>query len=606
MLRILLIPIVFGVVSSFAQGSLIDSVYSIIDREKSKDEQAEQIRMIGVQLKNSGNSAGAIVLYTHALQLFNETKNKSGEANCLNNLGVVYWRTGNRLKATESYLNSARLNDSLNNRLGLAKNHINLGNLFTSYNEHQKALSSFQSANDILLALQDSSELLALTAMNLGNLYSDIDNPARDLGVAKKNYHAALKRFYILGDTLNISGIYNNYGLIHENEDHLDSALIYYKKALHLRQSNNDINGLMISNLNIGNIYRKQKKVSLAVQHYDAGLQYAKKTGDAVNHLYLLKNKLYVSLESQSGNLDDQFKQYETLRDSLFNQEKSKQIAELETKYESEKKQLEIDRGRMELNQKSLQNRNLAIGLCLTVFAAALIVVLILQRNRMIKIVSNKNDLIHTQQIGQILKEQERKTFDAMLEGQDKERVRIAEDLHDRLGSTLTAAKLHFEAIQINGGSKAFELLDNAIDETRQIAHNMLSGVLTKFGLYAALLDLKETIESTNRIAIQVQTIQFDDRLTSEQEVNLYRITQEFISNTLKHARATQIIIRIEKSDNNVLITLEDNGIGYDMAQVTNGMGTKNIEARTKKINATCKSVSGIGSGTKLYIALIG
>lgn len=605
--RIFLIVILLAIVSStsFSQHSLIDSAYTLINQRADKDAQAEQIRIMGIELKNDGNYGGALILYTHALQLFQELHNLDGQANCLNNLGIVHWRMGDRVKATECYLASARLNDSTRNTLGLAKNQINLGNLYASYNDYRKAVNSFNAAKENLALLKDTSELTALTAMNIGNLYSDLDNDEYDAQLAKNNYKIALQRFESLEDTFHIAGIYNNFGLIAENANKLDSALFYYTLALRLRSSIKDYGGLVISYLNIGNICKKQKKYEAAMQHYHQGLQLAKEAGDAINYLYLLKNQLSLSLEiTGQGAASAQFADYEDLKDSIFNVEKSRQIAEIETKYETERKEREILEGKAALRQKSIQNKNLIAGLILTVFATGLIIILIMQRNRMMKIVSKRNDLLYNQQINQLLKEQELKTFDALMEGQEKERIRIAEDLHDRLGSTLTAARLHFEAMKINSNTKAFELLDNAIDETRQIAHNMQSGVLMKFGLYAALHDLKETIESSNQLAVHIQTIQFDNRLTPEQEVNLYRIAQECISNILKHAGASLAQITVERAENRLAMTIEDNGSGFDISGITPGIGLKNLASRAAKINGEFTIESAAGKGTKVSITM--
>lgn len=286
----------------------------------------------------------------------------------------------------------------------------------------------------------------------------------------------------------------------------------------------------------------------------------------------------------------------------------------MQTKYETEKKEKEIallqkDRAEKEtqIKQSSLRAKNLAMVLLGALVLAGVAITFFSQRSRMTKIVARKNDQIHNQQINELLKDQELKSLDAMLEGQEIERKRMAEDLHDRLGSTLSAAKLHFEATlgnENNQENKAIELLDKAIADTREIAHNILSGVLSKFGLVAALNDLKDTVESTNAIAINIRTKQFDGRLEPDQEINLYRIVQEAVSNVLKHAKATQVTISILKENQYLELVVNDNGIGLQN-ESNKGVGLKNMAARAAKIDGKFHISSRPDKGTKLSIMLL-
>ena len=130
------------------------------------------------------------------------------------------------------------------------------------------------------------------------------------------------------------------------------------------------------------------------------------------------------------------------------------------------------------------------------------------------RLVSQRNAEVHKNEITRLLGHtRNQKTFDALIEGQEKERSRVAEELHDRLGSTLSAAKMHLESIEGVGGTEQHQLIgkliDKAVEDTRQISHNMLSGVLTKFGLVAALNDLKETVNTSNKVKVDIKTIQF-------------------------------------------------------------------------------------------------
>ena len=179
----------------------------------------------------------------------------------------------------------------------------------------------------------------------------------------------------------------------------------------------------------------------------------------------------------------------------------------------------------------------------------------------------------------------------------------------------LSMVKLHFKSVEENIQSikennlamysKANNLLDEACEEVRKIANDLTSGVLNKFGLIPALNSLKESIEGTGQLKIEVLVFGFDEnRLEYNIEINLYRIIQELISNILKHAKASEVSIQLLKKEKRLNIVVEDNGIGFDVNQTKNkkGMGLKNIESRVDSLNGEFNIDSGKGSGTTITI----
>lgn len=271
-------------------------------------------------------------------------------------------------------------------------------------------------------------------------------------------------------------------------------------------------------------------------------------------------------------------------------------VIEINTLYETKKKEKQIQQA--------------TILIIILIVAIVLTIVLLLfyrSRQRIMKVVASKNEEIFNQEVNQLLNEQELKSINSMLEGQEKERKRVAEDLHDRLGSTLTAAKMHVDVISGQNGQldKVGSLLDQALTDTREISHNMLSGVLTNFGLVAALKDLVETVEGTNRIGIKLEYDELEKRLESQSEINIYRILQELISNTLKHAKAQTISISFKKIDDQLLINYSDDGVGFTYDQVEfNGIGFKNIAARIGKIGGEWEYTSRLDEGFQAELSI--
>lgn len=221
---------------------------------------------------------------------------------------------------------------------------------------------------------------------------------------------------------------------------------------------------------------------------------------------------------------------------------------------------------------------------------------------------------IKNQQVNELLKDQEIASTQAMLEGQDNERRRIAEELHDTLGSMLATVKLHFGHVEdvIETGSsrgreqyiKAEVLLNEACSEVRRISHDLYSGVLMKFGLKAALEQLQETIRDSAGIQVQFITSGLEGRLPYESEMNLYRVVQELVSNTIKYSGATKITLQIGQEEDELNLMYEDNGKGFDLSKVKRGMGLDNIENRVKRLNGNLHIDSTPGYGMTVIIEI--
>lgn len=221
---------------------------------------------------------------------------------------------------------------------------------------------------------------------------------------------------------------------------------------------------------------------------------------------------------------------------------------------------------------------------------------------------------IKNQEVNRLLQDQELASTQAMLQGQDKERRRIAEELHDRLGSMLATVKLHFghvEDVLEKGESrgrdqfgKAEVLLNEACEEVRRISHDLHSGVLMKFGLKAALEQLQETVIDSAGIKVQFITTGLTGRLPFEAEMNLYRVVQELVANTIKYSGATKITLQISLQGDELNMIYEDNGKGFDLAKVKRGIGLENIENRVKRLDGQLHIDTTLGYGMTAIIEI--
>ena len=198
-----------------------------------------------------------------------------------------------------------------------------------------------------------------------------------------------------------------------------------------------------------------------------------------------------------------------------------------------------------------------------------------------------------------------------MFEGEQLERARIARELHDGLGALLAAARAQLASI--DAGIKALEgldlkgktdaLLDNAYQEVRRIAHDMMPGALERFGLEKALGSLctaatHEGFVASSRYQGPVS------RLPKTVEVALYRIAQEALGNSLKHARATHFSIHTQVMEKRVIMACEDDGQGFDTALVRPGLGLESMRSRSRFLGGELTVESTPGRGTRITVNL--
>ncbi len=219
---------------------------------------------------------------------------------------------------------------------------------------------------------------------------------------------------------------------------------------------------------------------------------------------------------------------------------------------------------------------------------------------------------IKYREVESLLQKQELETAYQILEAKDKERKSIAEELHDNLGNILVSLNMYLDTLddqlteekQIKKLERIKEIANKATEETRSLSHRLDAVSLKHFGLGVAIEDLAQTIEQTNSISVNRSILINETNINSEIALNLYRILQELVNNTLKYASASKISIELNqiKADY-ISFMYMDNGIGFDVDKTKGGMGISNIYSRADKINSEINFNSG-SKGTSVNIEI--
>ena len=274
------------------------------------------------------------------------------------------------------------------------------------------------------------------------------------------------------------------------------------------------------------------------------------------------------------------------------------EIEEIQAKYDVAEKNRQL--------LESEKETQMAVGvlLILLVLLLAGVVIFLVYRSK-----QRTKTLSQERQMSELMRQQELVAVNAMLEGQETERKRIGQDLHDNIGSLLATARMQVSAAKDGQDAQidnVSEILDEAASEVRKISHNLVSGTLSKFGLIPAIKELAERIDTTTNLEVSFTSIGMDGRLSAMQEVNLYRIAQELISNAIKHSFASKLKIKVQKQSKEILLQIKDDGIGLSNETNANlsGVGLKNIQGRVNALSGSFDMVSEPGKGTQSNIRI--
>jgi signal transduction histidine kinase len=514
-------------------------------------------------------------------------------------IGVIHFYKGEYEQALAFYLAAKKTAGNSGDLLASANIDLEIGNLYKKTNRPGKALEFLHEAGKIFLE-QGNKEALANLYNNIGLLCE----MRPDLDSAACYYQQALTLYREAGIPLGasysldyLSGVYL------QKKDHAE-ALRYELQSLDLRKTLGNLQALAISYNNAGEIYLDMGDDKNAVAYFEEAIRLSRKIGypDLAQYSSTQAAKCYAHLKN-TGKAYEYLSLATSIKDSLYSQTQSRQLAEMQTRYETEKKQQENEllARQNEIKDLELEKKQRTIYLTLGVALAGMTILLLVYtgyRNRQRALFSRE----------QLRQEQLRNR--AILITQENERKRIAEELHDGIGQMMSAVKLNMAALEPKLKEKdeqyqnALSLIDDSCRELRSISHNMMPGILIKAGLVPAVKELVSRINSSGSISISVEAEDPKVRLGETLEVNFFRIIQELITNIIKYANASQAQVSLSVENGIFTIMIEDNGKGFDKAVLVNspGNGWNNILSRLNLLNGKIEIDSQPGKGTVVFI----
>lgn len=456
-------------------------------------------------------------------------------------------------------------------------------------------------------------------------------------------------------DTAKLQEVFFKKGGNFQNEGEIDSAMVNYQKAVFFSEAvenNHDLKAKIHANLS--GIYYLKEDYNKAIEHSKIAAKNQEFIGNIdiqagilnnLGSIYFMQGNYKEALKSFQQSLNkvgygqtdlqkqtrrsayiniayaysalNNFKQafqyqdsYFSLSDSLQQELKYKEIAEIESKFNLERKEKEAEIEK----SKRLKAEYLSYGLGFSIFILLFVIYALFKlytlSKRNYKLQIGQEQLLHQSKIEKIKSESQAKILTAVMDGRLEERKTIASVLHDNVSALLSAANLHLFAAKgqlKHNAPKEIEksqiIISQASDSIRDLSHNLMSSILLKFGLGMAVQDLCEK-SLNNKITITSESKNIK-RFNQAFEIKMFSIVSELVNNILKHSKAKNAVVKLEQLNGNLQIIVFDDGIGFDTHAIEpkNGIGLNQIEARISVMKGIIK-INSQETGTRIFISV--
>lgn len=551
---------------------------------------------LGIVYTALGKYDSSVVFLNHALVKAKKLNDEVLKASTFHNLSSNYIAMGDYTLALNYLTQAATIFEKEHNQQKFAKTCINLGDLYQKIGDKKSAEKFLLKA--IKIAEDSKDKSLFAAAQNTYGIYL----------AGEGSFDSALVYFsnsaIIREEIKQFSELYwnyNNMGGIYYYLNQLDKALYYFNKSLEIAKIMNSDAVIATVYNNIGSVLNQMKQFDKAIEHHLLALDLSDKINNSTVKKDALEN-LYLANQNKGDYKKalEYHKQFTNYSDSIFSIEKTEQLANIQTKYETEYKVKEIEQEREVAKANAVaegqKKRMLLLVLIAVILIAVFVLVLIALNNK-----KKKAELEITAQ---------KKIVEAIFEAEEKERTRIAKDLHDGIVQNLTALKLAVINAAKNSPTQVVELeniggdLEKTTKEVREISYQMMPVTLKELGLIKALEELLQRNLTNVDIQFEFNHFGLEHRLPEKIEVNVYRICQELINNSIKHSQATNISILLQIRNNILQLTYEDNGVGFDSNKVRKGIGLNSLNSRVEMVKGSLEFNDTEVSGTTAYIRI--
>lgn len=586
--------------------------------EKSKKERDKILEKLisvysglSVYYSNIGKNDVSVYFIRKCLNLAKIIKNDNLIARSYYNLGHHSLMVGDFPAALNWFLLSLKIREKIDKN-NLHELYIGIGDVYSNLKKYSKALEYYTK----VFKLGDKNfDANVRSYISIGNIYLRQNDTSKAFEFYTKaealigTYH--LKRSQVM--------LYNSLGLYHQQMGKNDLALKYFFKLIKIGEQTQKKEVIAITNLSISSIYEKENKDKLAIQFATSASILAKEISrldtywaaeELLSKIYEKQNKHQLALYH--------YKEYIITRDSIENKENTEKIVKAQMKYEFEKKELiakaKQDKAKVialqELNKQKLIRNSIAGFSLLIVILSIIIVLNYKKRAKISKALAQKSEELYQQKAVELIKNEQVKSMRNYIKGEENERSRIASELHDGIGGSLSAIKLKLSKIAEEDENEKIEKVIKNVDvlyhDVRSISHNLITPQLKNSIFIEVINNLVNDIKEATSLEITLEYLEEDkiNLLSEEIQVTVYRMIQELLKNSIAHSNGTKIEINVTKFEHELNLVIEDNGAGFDTSKKKLGIGLRNLEARTKALGGKLIIDSVIGRGSAFNITI--
>ncbi|WP_338359916.1 tetratricopeptide repeat-containing sensor histidine kinase [Yeosuana marina] len=566
--------------------SYIDSAFYYSKQANHKDLEAKCHFMYGVLERVEGNYQKALEHLDKNIRYFEN--DSTLKAYALFQVGVIHNEVGDFENSLKTYLEILEIFETKKDSFAIASTFNSIAVVHGEMNQNKKAIENFKKAL-VLFEKLDNKQEISNTLMNLGEMYSIEEDKSKSREYLQKSLAIAREVNDVRAMILALQTLGKSY-----LNDQSQMAFRYLSEAEELLKTTNLPSAKTSVFRDLGHYYKSKKNYAQAIKYYKNALQIANNTKELINQKEL--NKCLSDIYNELNDFEKAFiykNQYIAFKDSIFNKEKVKAINLLQIQFETEKKDKELAEQQLVLEQKETELiKKKSQNTFMTVLAALFFVTAIMGW-----FVYHQRQKRKNQEILTLKREHQIKALEALIEGEENERFRIAKELHDGVNGDLSVIKYKLSSLlEMNNNviKEAIAMIDDSCKQVRAISHDLVPPSLENFNLVEATEVYCSNLNETNlSTEIVFQNLGDDINLSKKDEINIFRIIQELVTNSLKHANSTKINAQISNRNNHIQITIEDDGVGFNKDEVmSKGIGLSNVQSRIEYLNASMDLIS--------------
>lgn len=581
-----------------AAKKLAESEIQLAQAKGLRKELAQGYNDLGLYHNTQSEFASALIWHRKAFSIRKELKDQSGIASSWSKIGVCLTEMAQYPDALEAQMQARQGFSAMKNDVALSQTLSNICAILHWLKDFRQMKGMAAEALDLARKTGDpvseaaAKGYLAMVAGHEGNYAKALllDQEASGFFEEQK-------------DTLRWLANLNNVGFDLSMLDRQEECRKVYRKALLIARTSGHTLDQILYATNLANKELESGNTTLAEQLLLEAEKLAlnEKLADHLPRIYRSFGDLYIKTHQNQKALVA-YDKAGLLKDSLFSSQMAERYSQLRTRYETQQKEQEKE---LLLTENQLQKdriqrqRLLMVAGIVVCLLMAVVIWLWIQRK-------NLNQKRQAEAERFALQE---KLAKEILDAEEKERSRIARELHDGIGQQLVAAHLNLASLQSGSGEQqqllenTRSLVEDSLNEVRSVSHTMLSNALLRSGLAGAVRDFVQKIQGAIRVHLEISGL--ETRLNHTTELVLFRVVQELMGNIMKHSEASEVFIQLSLENNELNLCVEDNGSGFDVgSQLGEGVGLRNIRTRVAFLKGSVEIDSKPGNGCSVVIKI--